>query len=134
MALFFAKRLAMSLLVVLVSTFIMYVLVDIAIDQGGCFETSRGTTWKEPTYVEEGVTHFCVTNMPGAVARTSAVALNNATLPFTLALADRGFPGALRADPHLARGLNVHAGRIAHPAVAEALGVEPLAPEDALRG
>ena len=110
------------------------VMVDVAIDQGGCFETSRPTTHAEPTYVVDGVVHYCVTNMPGAVARTSAVALNNATLPFTLALADQGFPGALAANPHLARGLNVHAGRIAYPAVAEALGVEPLSLEDALKG
>ena len=110
------------------------VMVDVALDQGGCFETSRPTTHAEPTYVVDGVVHYCVTNMPGAVARTSAVALNNATLPFTLALADQGFPGALAANPHLARGLNVHAGRIAHPAVAEALGVEPLPLEAALQG
>ena len=110
------------------------VMVDVAIDQGGCFETSRPTTHAEPTYLVDGVVHYCVTNMPGAVARTSAVALNNATLPFTLALADQGFPGALAANPHLSRGLNVHAGRITYPAVAEALGVDLLPVEAALTG
>ena len=97
------------------------VLVDISIDQGGCFETSRPTTHDAPTYVDEGVVHYCVTNMPGAVAHTSALALNNATLPFVKALADRGL-AALADDPHLAAGLNVHRGAIAHAAVAEALG------------
>src|SRR5271155_4564616 len=86
------------------------VLVDIAIDQGGCFETSRPTTHSAPTYVEEGVVHYCVTNMPGAVARTSTFALTNATLPFVIALAEKGWRGALRDDPHLRDGLNVHAG------------------------
>ena len=104
-------------------------VVDVAIDQGGCFETSRPTTHAEPTYVEEGVVHYCVTNMPGAVARTSAVALNNATLPFTLQLADKGWRRACAENPHLAQGLNVHAGRMAHPAVAAALGL-PLLPMD----
>jgi alanine dehydrogenase len=108
------------------------VVVDVAIDQGGCFETSRPTTHAAPTYVEEGVVHYCVTNMPGAVARTSAVALNNATLPFTLQIAEHGLAGACRANPHLARGLNVHAGRITHPAVAEALGLDHLPVERAL--
>ncbi len=99
------------------------VLVDIAIDQGGCFETSRPTTHANPTYVEEGVVHYCVTNMPGAVARTSTIALGNATLPFTLALADKGWRQALADDPHLRRGLNVHAGHITHAAVAHDLGL-----------
>jgi alanine dehydrogenase len=99
------------------------VLVDIAIDQGGCFETSRPTTHSAPTYVEEGVVHYCVTNMPGAVARTSTFALNNATLPFVLALADKGWRQALRDDPHLRDGLNVQGGRIAHAAVARDLGL-----------
>jgi alanine dehydrogenase len=99
------------------------VLVDVAIDQGGCFETSRPTTHADPTYVEEGVVHYCVTNMPGAVARTSAVALNNATLPLTLQIADKGLKRACAENPHLAAGLNVHAGRITHPAVAAALGL-----------
>ncbi len=108
------------------------VLVDISIDQGGCFETSRPTTHADPTYVEEGVIHYCVTNMPGAVARTSTVALNNATLPFTEALADKGFRRALQDDPHLRAGLNVYAGRITHAAVARDLGLPALAPEAAL--
>ncbi len=99
------------------------VLVDIAIDQGGCFETSRATTHADPVYVEEGVIHYCVANMPGAVARTSAFALNNATLPFALRLANLGAHAAMKADPHLANGLNVSAGKIRHRAVAEALGL-----------
>ncbi|MYE14546.1 MAG: alanine dehydrogenase, partial [Gammaproteobacteria bacterium] len=98
------------------------VLVDICIDQGGCSETSRPTTHDAPTYVEEGVVHYCVTNMPGAVARTSTLAFNNVALPFVQTLADKGWRTALADDPCLARGLNVHAGRIRHPAVAEALG------------
>ncbi|WP_157217266.1 alanine dehydrogenase [Flavisphingomonas formosensis] len=97
------------------------VLVDIAIDQGGCFETSHPTTHDDPVFVEEGVIHYCVANMPGAVARTSAFALNNATLPFALALANKGAEAAMAADPHLAAGLNVSAGKIRHQAVAEAL-------------
>src|SRR6266550_2721410 len=101
------------------------VLVDIAIDQGGCFATSRPTTLAEPSYSEEGIIHYCVTNMPSAVARTSTLALNNATLPFVLALADKGWRQALAADAHLRPGLNVHAGRIIHPAVARDLNVEP---------
>ena len=110
------------------------VVVDVAIDQGGCFETSRPTTHAAPTYVEEGVVHYCVTNMPGAVARTSAVALNNATLPFTLQIADHGLAAACRANPHLAQGLNVHAGRITHAAVAAALGLDHLPVERAVAG
>ncbi|WP_210529394.1 alanine dehydrogenase [Rubellimicrobium arenae] len=101
-------------------------IVDVAIDQGGCFETSRPTTHEDPIYEVDGVMHYCVANMPGAVARTSTLGLGNATLPFLLALADKGWQAALAADPHLRAGLNVHAGRIAHPAVAEALGL-PLA-------
>jgi alanine dehydrogenase len=108
------------------------VLVDIAIDQGGCFETSRGTTHAEPTYVEEGCVHYCVTNMPGAVARTSTFALNNATLPFTLALADKGYRQALADDPHLKAGLNVMAGEVTYKAVAEAHGLDYTPPEEAL--
>jgi alanine dehydrogenase len=104
------------------------VLVDVAIDQGGCFETSRPTSHAHPTFVEEGVVHYCVTNMPGAVARTSALALGHATLPFVLALADKGWGRALADDPHLRAGLNTHAGKITHPAVARALG---MAYEDA---
>jgi len=99
------------------------VLVDIAIDQGGCFETSRPTTHSAPIYVEEGVVHYCVTNMPGAVARTSTFALNNATLPFVIALATKGWRQALRDDPHLLRGLNVHGGQVTHEAVARDLGL-----------
>lgn len=110
------------------------VLVDVAIDQGGCFETSRPTTHAEPTYVVDGVVHYCVTNMPGAVARTSAVALNNATLPFTLQLAAKGVPGALAENPHLAQGLNVHAGRLVHTAVAQALGKPALPLAQAIGG
>jgi alanine dehydrogenase len=107
------------------------VVVDVAIDQGGCFETSRPTTHAAPTYVEEGVVHYCVTNMPGAVARTSAVALNNATLPFVLQIAEKGLATACAEDPHLAQGLNVHGGQITHPAVAAALGVQHLPVERA---
>lgn len=99
------------------------VLVDVAIDQGGCFETSRPTTHAEPTYIVDGVVHYCVANMPGAVARTSAFALNSATLPFTLALADKGWRDACRADRHLMAGLNVHDGKVAYKAVAEAHGL-----------
>jgi alanine dehydrogenase len=108
------------------------VMVDVAIDQGGCFETSRPTSHAEPTYVVDDVVHYCVTNMPGAVARTSAVALNNATLPFTLQLADKGLARASAENPHLLRGLNVHAGKVTHPAVAGALGLELVQPERAL--
>lgn len=97
------------------------VLVDVAIDQGGCFETSHPTTHDDPTYIVNGVVHYCVANMPGGVARTSTLALNNATLPFTLALANKGVVQALRDDAHLRAGLNIHNGLITHPAVAEAL-------------
>jgi alanine dehydrogenase len=99
------------------------VLVDIAIDQGGCFETSRATTHDDPVFLEEGVIHYCVANMPGAVARTSAFALKNATLPFVLNLANKGSARAMADDPHLAAGLNVAGGQIRHQAVAEALGL-----------
>jgi alanine dehydrogenase len=99
------------------------VLVDISIDQGGCFETSRPTTHENPTYLVDGVVHYAVANMPGAVPRTSTFALNNATLPFVLALADKGVR-ALAEDRHLLAGLNVHRGRITHPAVAEALKLD----------
>ena len=97
------------------------VLVDIAIDQGGCFETSHATTHEDPVYEVEGVIHYCVANMPGAVARTSTFALNNATLPFALKLANQGAEAAMKADPHLAAGLNVHRGKIAYKAVADDL-------------
>lgn len=97
------------------------VLVDIAIDQGGCFETSHATTHDDPVFEVDGIIHYCVANMPGAVARTSAFALNNATLPFVLKLADLGAEEAMAADPHLADGLNISGGKIRHAAVAEAL-------------
>ncbi len=99
------------------------VLVDIAIDQGGCFETSRPTSHDAPTYVEEGIVHYCVANMPGAVARTSTLALNNATLPFVRAFADKGVERALHDDRHLRNGLNVSRGSIRNAAVAQALGL-----------
>jgi alanine dehydrogenase len=98
------------------------VLVDVAIDQGGCFETSRPTTHDEPTYVVDGVVHYCVANMPGAVARTSTFALNNATLPFAIALADKGWKQALADDVHLRHGLNVCLGEVTYEAVARNLG------------
>lgn len=94
------------------------VLVDVAIDQGGCFETSHATTHADPTYVVDGVIHYCVANMPGAVARTSTFALNNATAPFVLALADKGWMQALKDDVHLRHGLNVAKGELTHPAIA----------------
>ena len=100
------------------------VLVDVSIDQGGCFETSRATTHADPTFVVDDVVHYCVANMPGAVPRTSTFALGNATLPFVRALADRGWERAMAEDPHLARGLNVHAGGIVHAPVARDLDRE----------
>jgi alanine dehydrogenase len=105
------------------------VLVDIAIDQGGCFETSHATTHADPVYEVDGIIHYCVANMPGAVARTSAFALNNATLPFALKIANLGAEEAMRQDPHLANGLNVSGGKIRHEAVAEALDLpyDPVA-------
>jgi alanine dehydrogenase len=108
------------------------VLVDVAIDQGGSAETSRPTTHAEPTYVVDGVVHYMVANMPGAVPRTSTYALNNATLPFTLALADKGWRAALRSDPHLRAGLNVAGGRITYRAVARALDLDYVAAESVL--
>jgi alanine dehydrogenase len=99
------------------------VLVDIAIDQGGCFETSHATTHDDPVFEVDGIIHYCVANMPGAVARTSAFALNNATLPFALKIANLGAEAAMAADPHLANGLNVSGGKIRHAAVAEALSL-----------
>jgi len=110
------------------------VFVDIAIDQGGCSETSRPTTHANPVFVDEGVVHYCVTNMPGAVARTSTIALGNATLPFIIALADKGAARAMAEDAHLRAGLNVHAGRITYRAVAEAFGMDYVAAEAALAG
>jgi alanine dehydrogenase len=109
------------------------VIVDVSIDQGGCAETSRPTTHSHPTYVVDDVVHYCVTNMPGAVARTSTFALNNMTLPFVIALADKGYRVALGRDPHLRAGLNVCEGAITYKAVADALKLPFVAPEQALR-
>jgi len=100
------------------------VLVDVAIDQGGCFETSHATTHDNPTFVVDGIVHYCVANMPGAVARTSTYALNNVTLPHALRIADMGWKAALAANPYLADGLNVHAGKVTYEAVARELGYE----------
>jgi alanine dehydrogenase len=100
------------------------VLADVAIDQGGCFETSRATTHAEPTYVVDGIVHYCVANMPGAVARTSTYALNNVTLPHALRIANLGWKEALRSNPHLAAGLNVHEGKVTYEAVAQDLGYD----------
>ncbi|HEY1285468.1 MAG TPA: alanine dehydrogenase [Solirubrobacterales bacterium] len=108
------------------------VLVDVAIDQGGCFETSRPTTHRDPTFEVEGITHYCVANMPGAVPITSTHALTNATLPYAIALADHGVAGAIRRDPGLRLGVNVAAGKITHQAVAEAVGEEYTQLENAL--
>ena len=109
------------------------VIVDVAIDQGGCCETSRPTTHDDPTYVVDGVIHYCVTNMPGAVPRTSTFALNNATLPFVLALANKGYRKALLEDRHLKNGLNVFHGRVTNRAVAAALGYKYVDPSEALQ-
>ncbi|MGZ0219617.1 MAG: alanine dehydrogenase [Acidimicrobiales bacterium] len=109
------------------------VLVDVAIDQGGCFETSRATTHAEPTYVIDDVVHYCVANMPGGVPRTSTYALNNATLPFTLALADNGPRDSLLADRHLRGGLNICGGMVTESHVAEAQGLEYVEPEKAIK-
>ena len=108
------------------------VLVDVAIDQGGCFETSRPTTHHEPTFEVDGITHYCVTNMPGAVPVTSTYALSNATLPYVLSLADRGAAGAIAADPGLRMGVNVAGGVATHPAVARSIGEDPVPVETAL--
>jgi alanine dehydrogenase len=108
------------------------VVVDIAIDQGGCFETSRPTTHADPTYLVDGVVHYCVTNMPGAVPRTSTYALNNATLPFVLALAGKGWKRALADDAHLKNGLNVARGKVTHPEVAAALNASYSPAEELL--
>ena len=107
------------------------VMVDVAIDQGGCFETSRATTHQDPTYVVDGVVHYCVANMPGGVARSSTMALTNATLPYALALADKGVDVALADDEHLRNGLNVHAGMVTYEAVADALGYDYVSAMDA---
>jgi len=108
------------------------VIVDVAIDQGGCFETSHATTHADPTYVVDGVIHYCVANMPGGVPRTSTFALNNATLPFVLALADKGWKKALADDPHLKNGLNVAFGKVTCKPVADALGYEYAEPESVI--
>jgi alanine dehydrogenase len=108
------------------------VLVDVAIDQGGCFETSRPTTHRAPTFEVDGITHYCVTNMPGAVPITSTQALTNATLPYAIALADQGVASAIRQDPGLRPGVNVAAGQVTHPAVAEAVGTSCVPVEQAL--
>ena len=109
------------------------VLVDVAIDQGGCFETSKATTHADPIYEVDGIMHYCVANMPGAVARTSTQALGNATMPFMLNLANKGWRQACEDDPHLLNGLNVHAGQLTYYAVGEALGMDVLSPKLALK-
>jgi len=108
------------------------VLVDVSIDQGGCFETSRPTTHRDPTFEVDGVTHYCVTNMPGAVPITSTHALTNATLPYVMAIADRGVAEAIRSDPGLRLGVNVAGGQVTHPAVAEGVGMSCVSVEQAL--
>ena len=108
-------------------------IVDVAIDQGGCFETSRATTHQDPIYDVDGILHYCVANMPGAVARTSTQALGNATLPFLLALADKGWRQACADDPHLLNGLNTHAGKLTYAAVGTALGLPTTSAADALK-
>ncbi len=108
-------------------------IVDVAIDQGGCFETSKATTHQDPIYDVDGIMHYCVANMPGAVARTSTIALSNATMPFMLALADKGWRKACEEDPHLLNGLNVHAGQLTYYAVGKALGMDTVSPTIALR-
>jgi alanine dehydrogenase len=110
------------------------VLVDVAIDQGGCFETSRPTTHHDPTFEVDGVIHYCVANMPGAVPISSTFALTNATLPYVLALADHGVAEAAKRDPGLRLGINVAGGRVTHPAVAEAVEVSYTPPEQMLDG
>jgi alanine dehydrogenase len=108
-------------------------LVDVAIDQGGCFETSHATTHQDPIYSVDGIMHYCVANMPGAVARTSTLALGNATMPFMIALADKGWKRACAEDRHLLAGLNTHAGKLTYAAVGEALGLPTIAAADALK-
>lgn len=108
------------------------VLVDVSIDQGGCFETSRPTTHAEPTYVVDGIVHYCVANMPGGAPRTSTFALNNATLPFVLELANKGYQRALLENAHLREGLNIHRGKMTHEAVAAALGHKYYSPLEVL--
>lgn len=108
------------------------VVVDVAIDQGGCFETSKATTHDDPTYIVDDVVHYCVANMPGGLARTSTFALNNATIPYTLALANKGYKQALASDPHFLEGLNVHEGAITYKAVADDQGLEYVPAEQAI--
>ncbi|OJI93487.1 alanine dehydrogenase [Planktotalea frisia] len=108
-------------------------IVDVAIDQGGCFETSKATTHEDPIYDVDGIMHYCVANMPGAVARTSTIALGNATMPFMLALADKGWKQACADDPHLLEGLNVHAGKLTYFAVGKALGMDVISPQLAIK-
>ena len=108
-------------------------LVDVSIDQGGCFETSRATTHEDPIYDVDGIMHYCVANMPGAVARTSTIALGNATMPFMIALANKGWRKACEEDDHLLRGLNVHAGKLTYAAVGKALEIDVLSPVLALK-
>jgi alanine dehydrogenase len=108
------------------------VLVDVSIDQGGCFETSRPTTHTDPTYEVDGITHYCVTNMPGAVPITSTYALTNATLPYVLALADHGVQAAIAHDPGLRSGVNVAAGQVTHAAVAQGVDMPFTPVEEAL--
>ncbi|QXT39769.1 alanine dehydrogenase [Gymnodinialimonas ceratoperidinii] len=110
------------------------VIVDVAIDQGGCFETSKATTHQDPIYEVDGVVHYCVANMPGAVARTSTLALGNATMPFMLALADKGWKQACADDPHLLEGLNTHEGQLTNYPVGKALGIDVLSPSLAIKG
>ena len=107
-------------------------MVDVAIDQGGCFETSHATTHHDPIYEVDGIVHYCVANMPGAVARTSTLALGNATMPFMLALADKGWKRACGEDRHLLAGLNTHQGKLTYAAVGAALGLPVIAPAEAL--
>ena len=108
------------------------VIVDVAIDQGGCFETSKPTTHDKPTYIVDGVVHYCVTNMPGAVSRTSTNALSNATMPFILALADNGYVTAMKKDPHFLRGLNICEGKVTLEAVAQTFGHKYKKPASAI--
>ena len=108
-------------------------IVDVAIDQGGCFETSKATTHQDPIYEVDGIMHYCVANMPGAVARTSTIGLGNATMPFMLSLADKGWRQACEDDPHLLNGLNVHAGNLIYYAVGKALGIDVMSPTLALK-
>ncbi|MDF1668184.1 MAG: alanine dehydrogenase [Roseovarius sp.] len=110
------------------------VLVDVAIDQGGCFETSKATTHADPIYDVDGIMHYCVANMPGAVARTSTIALGNATMPFMLALANKGWKQACADDAHLLNGLNVHAGQLTYYAVGKALGIDVISPQMVVKG